>query len=81
MAKVYRVRPHSEGGPVIVRTPWHGEGTMDIPNPSEEFSEDHPMVEAYPWLFRASEVEDAAPSDTETTTTRTRTTRARKAAG
>lgn len=84
MAKVYRVRPHDEGGPVIVRMPWAGEGAMDVPNPALDYEEDHPLVQAYPWLFRESTVEDAAPSDTETTSSRTRTaktTRTRKAAG
>lgn len=72
--KIYRVRPYAEGGPVCVRTPWNGEGTMDVPNPAEDFAEDHPMVAEYPWLFRLYESDDPEPEGTETTTTRKRTT-------
>jgi hypothetical protein len=81
MAKVFRVRPHDEGGPVIVRTPWVGEGAMDVPNPAQDYAEDHPLVEAYPWLFRETTTEDVPePEGTETTTSRKRTTTRRKAA-
>jgi hypothetical protein len=75
MAKVFRVRPHDEGGPCAVRRPDTGE--MDVPNPAAEFPADDPLVVAYPWLFRQSSADDASPDDTETTTRRKRTTTSR----
>ncbi len=53
-----RVRPASQGGPCAVRHPEHGQ--YIVPNPSETYDGNDPLVRAYPWLF-VSIAEDEAP--------------------
>lgn len=65
MAKIYRVRPASEGGPCAVRHPDHGE--LVVPNPAQQFAEDDPLIRAHPWLFVVdSETADEPPVETAT---------------
>lgn len=44
-----RVRPASEGGPCAVQHPVHGQ--LIVPNPSETYDANDPLVRAFPWLF------------------------------
>lgn len=65
MAKIYRVRPASAGGPCAVRHPEHGEYT--VPNPADQYTESDPLVRAYPWLFVIdAETADQPPVETAT---------------